>query len=92
MRAAVGQSGPAARGIEIHELLATYINHLVATRSRADLALFDKLMQGVREDAGEALEKFRDNHAFDPEKIVATELRIELDDDFQPIEEGEGDP
>lgn len=28
----VGESEPAARGIEIHQVLATYINHLVRAR------------------------------------------------------------
>jgi hypothetical protein len=31
--ATLGDSQPSARGIEIHELLATYINHLVATET-----------------------------------------------------------
>ena len=30
--ASLGESEPAARGIEIHQILATYINHLVEKR------------------------------------------------------------
>jgi hypothetical protein len=86
-RAASGESGPAARGIAIHDLLSTYIDHLVATKRTTDLELFDKLTQNVREDAREVLDKFRNNHAFDPEKIVATELYIALDEEFRPIED-----
>ena len=85
--ARLGESEPAARGIEIHEALAAYINHLVRTKRATDLELFDGLMRGVGIEAREVLEKFRENHAFDPEKILATELHIAIDEDFQPIEE-----
>jgi hypothetical protein len=84
--ARVGESEPAARGIEIHQVLATYINHLVRTIRTTDLELFDALMKGAGAEAREVLEKFRDNHAFDPEKILATELHIALDENFVPIE------
>jgi hypothetical protein len=43
-------------------------------------------MRGVGAEAREVLEKFRDNHAFDPEMILATELHIALDENFVPIE------
>src|ERR1700741_2600243 len=36
-----GESEPAARGIEIHQVLATYINHLVRTGRATDLEVFD---------------------------------------------------
>lgn len=85
--ARVGESEPAARGIEIHEILATYINHLARTTRTTDLELFDALMKGVGTEAREVLEKFRDNHAFDPEKILATELHIALDERFLPVEQ-----
>jgi hypothetical protein len=84
--AKVGESEPAARGIEIHQVLATYIDHLVITRGTTDLEVFDALMKGTGAEAREVLEKFRDNHAFDPEKILATELHIALDENFVPIE------
>jgi len=84
--ARVGESEPAARGIEIHQVLATYIDHLVITRRTTDLEVFDALMRGAGAEAREVLEKFRDNHAFDPEKILATELHIALDENFVPIE------
>jgi hypothetical protein len=84
--AKVGESGPAARGIEIHQILATYINHLVRTTRTTDLEVFDGLTKGAGTEAREVLEKFRDNHAFDPQKILATELHIALDENFVPIE------
>jgi PD-(D/E)XK nuclease superfamily len=92
-RARVGESEPAARGIEIHHVLATYIDHLVRATRATDLELFDALMKGAGTEAREVLEKFRDNHAFDPEKILATELHIALDEHFVPIEHpGDGGP
>jgi hypothetical protein len=84
-RARVGESEPAARGIEIHQILATYINHLARKTRTTDLEVFDALMRGVGAEAREVLEKFRDNHTFDPEKILATELHIALDENFVPI-------
>ncbi|MHB8411226.1 MAG: PD-(D/E)XK nuclease family protein [Candidatus Acidiferrales bacterium] len=82
----VADSEPATRGIEIHQILAAYINHLVRASRATDLEVFDALMRGAGAEAREVLEKFRDNHAFDPEKILATELHIALDENFVPIE------
>jgi len=84
--ARLGESGPAVRGIEIHQVLAAYISHLVTTRRATDLEVFDGLTRSAGADAQEVLEKFRDNHAFDPEKILATELHIGLDENFLPAE------
>jgi hypothetical protein len=84
--ARIAESAPAARGIEIHQILATYISYLVTTRRTTDLEVFDSLARGAGADALEVLERFRDNHAFDPEKILATELHIGLDEHFLPIE------
>jgi hypothetical protein len=87
----VANSEPAARGIEIHRVIAAYINHLVGTRRSTDLEVFDSLMKGANVAAREVLEKFRNNHAFDPERVLATELHISLDQDFHPIENSEDD-
>jgi len=89
--ARVGESERAARGIEIHQVLASYIDHLVKTRRATDLEVFDGLMKGTGDEAREVLEKFRGNHAFDPEKILATELHIALDENFLPIEHPDED-
>ncbi len=89
--ARVGESEPAARGIEIHQILATYINHLVRTRRGTDLEVFDALIKDASAEAREVLQKFRDSHTFDPEKVLATELHIELDQHFYLIEDLEDD-
>jgi hypothetical protein len=68
--ARVGESEPAARGIEIHKTLATYLNHLVEARRATDLEVLDSLMKGAGAEAREVLENFRNNHAFDHEKIL----------------------
>jgi len=86
--ASLGKSEPAARGIEIHQILATHINHLVATRSPTDLEVFDGLTRRAGAEAREVLEEFRDNHSFDPQRILATEFHIALDENFLPIEHG----
>jgi hypothetical protein len=86
-RVKVADSAPAARGTEIHQLLATYINRLVASRRSTDLETFDALVSRASAETRQGLEKFRGNHAFDPERILATELRIALDRDFEPIAE-----
>ena len=85
-RAKLTESEAAARGIEIHQLLATYINRLVRTRRSTDLELFDQLMNRVGAEVREGLERFRENHAFDPERVLATELHIVLDQDFHVVE------
>lgn len=87
----MADSQAAARGIEVHQVLATYINHLVRTRRSTDLELFDRLISGAGSDAQQALERFRDNHAFNPEQVLATELHIALDEDFNPIEDAAPD-
>ena len=84
--ATLGESEPAARGIEIHRILAIYISHLVATRRPTDLEVFDGLTKSAGAEAREVLAKFRDNHSFDPQKILATEFHIALDENFLPIE------
>jgi hypothetical protein len=61
-----------------------------ATRS-TDLEVFDALMKAASSEAREVLDRFRDNHAFDPEKILATELHIQLDQDFRLIDGHEDD-
>lgn len=84
-------SQAAQRGIEIHQVLATYINHLGRTKRSTDLEAFDALMKQTGAEVREVLEKFRDNHAFDPENIVATELHIALDGNFCSLDQ-DGDP
>src|ERR1700730_17276083 len=75
-REQIAESEPAARGTEIHRIPATYIDHLVRVGRALDLEVFDQLMKTASGEAREVLERFRDNHAFDPHKFLATELYI----------------
>lgn len=79
------ESEAAARGIEIHQILGTYISHLVSAKRSTDLEVLDGLMKGASAECREVLERFRDNHSFDPERILGTELHIALDRDFRPL-------
>jgi hypothetical protein len=74
----LGESDPAARGIEIHQVLANYIDHLVRTGRATDLEVFDALMQGAGDEAREVLEKFRANHAFDPGRSLPRNSTLRL--------------
>src|SRR5438093_1498171 len=49
--ARLGESEPAARGIEIHRVLAAYIDHLVRTNRATDLEVFDSLIGTVGAEA-----------------------------------------
>src|SRR5260370_26919332 len=90
-REKTAESEPAARGIEIHRILAAYIDHLVQVRRALDLEVFDQFMRTASGEAREVLERFRDNHAFNPDKVLATELHIALDVYFQPNADYIGD-
>jgi len=60
--------------------LATYINHQVRAKRATDLEVFDALMKDASAKGREVLGQFRDYHAFDPWKILATELHIAVDE------------
>jgi hypothetical protein len=57
----------ASRGIEVHQVLSTYVNHLVSCRRASGLAMLESLMRSIGTEAQTALARFRDNHSFDPE-------------------------
>lgn len=82
----MAESEAAMRGIEVHQILATYINHLMRTRRSKDLGFLACMITGAGGDAQQALERFRDNHSFDPEEVLGTEMHIPLDEEFNPIE------
>ena len=86
-----GANGLPSRNRQREELKftksATYINHLVKSRRSTDLEVFDTLMKGASREAREVLERFRDNHAFDPDKILPIELHIQLDQHFHPMKD-----
>jgi hypothetical protein len=83
------ESEPPARGVEIHRVVAAYFNHQVSARRSTDLEVFESLMNGASIEVREVLEKFRENRIFDPDKILAAELHIAVDQGFNPVEDSE---
>src|SRR3981081_4739012 len=57
-REKIAESEPAARGTEIHRILATYIDHLVRVGRQLDLEVFDQFTRTASGEAREVLEKF----------------------------------
>lgn len=71
------------RGREIHKVVSTYINHLVAQKLKTDLAKWAALTKAIPGDAGEILAEMGPKLIIDPAKVWATEVRIRLTDDFK---------
>ena len=65
------ESAPAARGIEIHQVLATYISHLVKTRRTTDLEVFDAYRLSTQED-----QKKMDKARADCRRRIDTQLGV----------------
>lgn len=72
------------RGSEVHDILKTYIQGLVASKLRADVVFFAQLLETASQDAFDALENFGDRYEIDYDKVAGTEMRISLDADFKP--------
>lgn len=71
------------RGREIHKVVSTYINHLVAQKLKTDIAKWAALTKAIPGDAGEILAEMGPKLIIDPAKVWATEVRIRLTDDFK---------
>jgi hypothetical protein len=82
------ESSYATRGTEIHRVLAAYIEHLVATRQSTDYSRFAELLEGIGEEARAILEDYGQVFVLDPEKVLATELKLQLGEDFLPCPAG----
>ena len=84
----------AERGQQIHEALSTYISHLVRTRQTTDLDYLRELIAQIgNQEAAEVLETFAEQQPmFDPERVLGTEMHIELDENFMPVGDLTGDP
>lgn len=70
------------RGREIHKVISTYINHLVKSKLKTDLAHWVHLTKAVTGDAGEILAEMGPKLIIDPAKVWDTEVRIRLTDTF----------
>jgi len=76
------------RGTEVHEAACDYVNHLVSTKQKTDSGWYEKniLVRPYLPDALELLDGLKEKLAVDPEKVLATELYLALDDQMQPYE------
>lgn len=70
------------RGRQIHQFTSEYINHLVKTKQKTDLA-FVKGYQGLIGDAFDIKEKIGERLIIDPEKVWGTEVHIVMDREFK---------
>lgn len=78
----------ALRGREVHNFLAGYVNHLVETRQRQDIARFNLMLDGawLTGDAIDILAAMRDSFEIDPEQVLCCEKRFYLTADFTPMD------
>lgn len=76
------------RGIQIHEALSDYVRYLVKAGKRNDLGWFEinVLSRPYLPDAMTILGEMADWFDIDPDKVLATELYLALDDTLAPIE------
>jgi hypothetical protein len=77
----------AQRGIEIHDVTAKYVEHLVETRQASDPEYFETLMQaGIGAESYEILRTLRNSLTIDPERVLGVEMYLALDSKLKPIE------
>ena len=76
------------RGTQVHEAACDYVNHLVSTSQKTDIAWYEQniLPRPYLPDALELLDGLKEKLAVAPETVLATELYLALDDDLEPID------
>lgn len=77
------------RGSEIHAIMAKYIDHCANKCVSADWEYFDELTAAVSDEVGTILERQRDAFLVDWKHVYETELSLALDEDLNPIMEGD---
>jgi hypothetical protein len=75
-----------ARGRQVHEVGAKYVHYCAQERVASDLAAFDRFAAGAGPLAARILGGMRDSYNVDYEHVLATELTLSLDGDFQPTD------
>lgn len=77
----------ALRGTEIHDVIKTYIEHLVAQKLHSDYEHFEKLLQeGWGHEAVTILMGMKESLIIDPEAVLGVEMYLSLDETFKFIE------
>ena len=75
-----------ARGIQIHKTMADYAAWCAYKSVAMDLEAFDRFAEGAGPVASRILSGMRDSYSIDFEHLLATELTMSLDDNFQPTD------
>lgn len=77
----------AERGQQIHLAIETYLRHLVATNQPSDFTFFAQLLDtGYLPEAVELLEGMRDTLIMDPQRVLAVEPYLALDEEMNPVD------
>ena len=82
------ESEPAQRGQEVHDVIATYVEHLVATRQAEDPEFYDNLLENtvLLHESYEIMRSMRSALIIDPERVLGVEMYLALDRKRNPIE------
>ncbi len=75
-----------ARGTQVHKVMADYAAWCAHKGVAMDLEAFDRFAEGVGPTASKILIGMRDSYHVDCEHLLATELTMELDENFNPTE------
>ena len=76
----------AARGSEIHKTMALYLSHCARKKVGMDLEAFERFSHGAGPQAAKILSGLRDGFVVDFDHLLATELSMALDENFQPTD------
>jgi len=76
----------ARRGIEIHRILAQYMDALRITKQQTDYKKMAELSADASPDEKEVLDRFTESTFYDHEKIYDTEMYVALDADFNLLD------
>jgi hypothetical protein len=72
------------RGTEVHHAMSLYIKHCVASKIAVDFDAFDHISAAAGPVAGPILDNMRDTYVVDFKHVLASEIRLRMDDDLDP--------
>ena len=75
-----------ARGTEIHRTMSLYLSHCGRMERAIDLAAFDEFAKGAGVEASRILVGVRDSYQTDFSHLLATEIVMKMDENFQPVQ------
>lgn len=74
------------RGTQIHKTMAMYLSHCARKGVGVDLDAFDQFSRGAGSQAAKILIGLRDGFVVDHDHLLATEVKMSLDEFFHPTE------